>query len=142
MLLVEEFLGADLADYKFLVFGGRVGIVQVDTGRSGRRHQRRLYTPDWRPLDVVEPHMAAAPVTPPPVGLPVMTRVAEELGREFDFIRVDLYDVDGTVWFGELTPYPGGGLDPFDPGLDRELGARWVLPPRRAVRPHRGAGLP
>ena len=63
-----------------------------------------------------------------------MTEVSEALGREFDFIRVDLYDVEGSVWFGELTPYPGGGLDPFDPRLDRELGALWVLPPRRAVR--------
>ena len=137
LLLVEEFLGEDLADHKFLVFDGRVGLVQVDTGRSGPRHQRRLYTPDWTPLDVVEPHLSLGPATPPPAGLPAMTAAAEALGRTFDFIRVDLYDIGGAVWFGELTPYPGGGLDPFDPDLDRDLGARWVLPPRQAVRPGR-----
>ena len=142
LLLAEQFLGADLADHKFLVFGGRVGLVQVDTGRSGGRHRRRLYTPDWTPLDVHEPHMPAGPVTPPPATLPEMTEFAEALGREFDFVRVDLYDVDGTVWFGEITPYPGGGLDPFDPDLDRALGARWVLPPRRAVRPGRRERAP
>ena len=134
LLLVEQLLGQSPADYKFLVFGGRVRLVQVDTGRSTGAHQRRLYTPGWTPLPTVEPHMALAPAMPAPAALPGMTAVAEALGREFDFIRVDLYDVGGTVWFGELTPYPGGGLDPFDPHLDRELGAWWTLPPRRAVR--------
>jgi hypothetical protein len=138
LLLAEEFLGEPLTDYKFLVFGGRVRLVQVDTERFGARHQRRLYTPEWYPLPVVEPHLSLAPAAPPPSSLPVMTGVAEGLGREFDFIRVDLYEVDGAVWFGELTPYPGGGLDPFDPTLDRELGAYWVLP-SPAAPPGRGA---
>ena len=47
-----------------------------------------------------------------------MLEVAETLGAAFDFVRVDLYDVGGEVWFSELTPYPGGGLDRFDPALD------------------------
>ena len=55
---------------------------------------------------------------------------ANPLGAAFDFIRVDLYDVDGEVWFSELTPYPGAGLAGFDPALDRRLGALWQLPPR------------
>ncbi|WP_424945180.1 ATP-grasp fold amidoligase family protein [Blastococcus xanthinilyticus] len=55
-------------------------------------------------------------------------------GRASDFIRVDLYDVDGEVWFGELTPCPGGGPDPFDPELDRVLGRYWTLPRRADVR--------
>ncbi|WP_369140767.1 ATP-grasp fold amidoligase family protein [Modestobacter versicolor] len=133
-LLVEEFLGAaePPADFKFLVFGGRVELVQVDTGRFGD-HRRRLYTPDWTPVDVAEA-VAPGPVTAPPAGLPRMLEVAATLGAAFDFIRVDLYDVDGEVWFGELTPYPGGGLDAFDPALDARLGALWQLPPRSAVR--------
>jgi hypothetical protein len=134
LLIAEEFLGSGQppADHKFLVFGGRVELIQVDTGRFGE-HRRRLYTPDWTPVDVVEA-VAPGPVTPPPRCLAEMTEVAEALGADFDFIRVDLYDVDGEVWFGELTPYPGGGLDPFDPALNRLLGASWQLPPRSAVR--------
>jgi hypothetical protein len=134
LLLVEEFLGSGQppADHKFLVFDGRVELVQVDTGRFGE-HRRRLYTPDWTPVDVAE-EVAPGPVTPPPESLAEMTKVAEALGADIDFIRVDLYDVDGEVWFGELTPYPGGGLDPFDPALNRLLGASWQLPSRSAVR--------
>ena len=134
LLLVEEFLGSGdpPADHKFLVFGGRVEVVQVDTGRFGE-HRRRLYTRHWTPVDVREA-VAPGPVTPPPASLPRMLEVAEALGADFDFVRVDLYDVGGEVWFGELTPYPGGGLDPFDPELDQRLGALWQLPPRSAVR--------
>jgi hypothetical protein len=136
LLLVEELLGPPgqpPVDHKFLAFGGRVHVVQVDSGRHDGTHRRRLYSRDWEPLSVVE-SVPAGPVTPPPASLPVMVATAEALGGGFDFVRVDLYDVDGTVVFGELTPYPGGGLDPFDPGLDRELGAAWVLPSRREVR--------
>jgi hypothetical protein len=134
VLLAEEFLGSGEppADSKFLVFGGRVELVQVDTGRFGE-HRRRLYTRDWTPVDVVE-DVAPGPATPPPAALPRMLEVAETLGAAFDFIRVDLYDVDGEVWFSELTPYPGGGLDRFDPALDERLGTLWRLPPRSAVR--------
>ncbi|WP_222192770.1 ATP-grasp fold amidoligase family protein [Modestobacter italicus] len=134
-LLVEEFIGSAgevPADHKLLVFGGRLELVQVDTGRFGQ-HRRRLYTPDWTPVDVVEA-VPPGPVTPPPASLPELTKVAEALGEGLDFIRVDLFDVAGEVWFGELTPYPGGGLDRFDPDLDRRLGALWQLPPRSAVR--------
>jgi hypothetical protein len=134
VLLVEEFLGSGEppADYKCLVFGGRVALVQVDTGRFAD-HRRRLYTRDWTPVDVAE-DVAPGPPAPPPATLPRMLEVAEALGAAFDFVRVDLYDVDGEVWFGELTPYPGGGLDRFDPVLDERLGALWQLPPRSAVR--------
>ena len=141
LLLAEEFLGsgAPPVDFKFLVFGGRVRLVQVDTGRFGD-HRRRLYTPDWTPVDVVE-DVAAGPVTPPPASLPRMIDVASQLGAAFDFVRVDLYDVDGEVWFSELTPYPGGGLDRFDPALDELLGGWWQLPSRSAVRARRRPSL-
>jgi hypothetical protein len=134
LLLAEEFLGSGgpPADHKFLVFGGRVELVQVETGRFDD-HRRRLYTRDWAPVDVVE-DVPPGPVTAPPASLPRMLQLAEALGAAFDFVRVDLYDVDGEVWFSELTPYPGGGLDRFDPGLDVRLGECWQLPTRSAAR--------
>ena len=147
LLLAEEFLGSGEppVDLKFLVFAGRVELVQVDTGRFGD-HRRRLYTPDWTAVDVVEA-VAPGPLTGPPAQLPRMLEVASALGAGYDFVRVDLYEVDGEVWFSELTPYPGGGLDAFDPALDSRLGALWQLPPRSAVRAGqqrlpRGSGRP
>ena len=114
------------ADHKFLVLGGRLRLVQVDTGRF-TEHRRRLYRPDWTPVDVTEA-MAPGTFTAPPKTLARMTEVAEALGAAFDFVQVDLYEVDGEVWFGELTPYPGGGLDRCDPALDVLLGTGGSCP--------------
>ena len=120
-------LGEDVPDYKFFVFSGKVGMIQVDTQRM-TNHQRRLYTPDWQPYDV-RFHFPIGPITGPPNNLEEMITAAEKLGCDFDFIRVDLYNVDNQIWFGELTPYPGGGGERFSPSfLEEVLGDLWQLP--------------
>jgi TupA-like ATPgrasp len=127
LLLAEEMIGepgSPAPDYKFFTFGGDVAAVQVDTGRHSV-HRRRLYLPDWTPLEVRSGNHPLAAIEPAPPGLGRMLAVAAQLGAGVDFIRIDLYDVRGGVWFGEVTPYPGSGLDRFVPA---SLGARWELP--------------
>lgn len=129
-ILLEERLGGEPPpeDYKFFVFRGEVAIIVVHTARFSDDHQRRYYTPDWKPLDIRHPACPVAPVQPAPPSLDNMLTIAAKMGAEFDFIRVDLYDIDGEVWFGELTPYHGGGLNRFEPiEWDRELGRRWRM---------------
>lgn len=59
-----------------------------------------------------------------------MMDAAEHLGQLFSFVGIYFYEVDGAPLFGEMTFYPGSGLDPFNPvSLDTEMGAFW----RRAV---------
>lgn len=128
-LIAEERIGGGQPppDYKFFVFDGRPVCVQVDTGRF-TDHRRTLYDLQWRPLPVLNAYPGGEPV-PRPRGLPLMLAAAARLGAPFDFMRVDLYDVEGEVWFGELTPYPGGGLEPFAPRhVDHWLGRQWRLP--------------
>ena len=49
------------------------------------------------------------------------------MGRGFDFVRVDLYEPAGTPLFGEMSFYPGSGLDRFDPPeLDTLMGSLWL----------------
>jgi hypothetical protein len=126
--IAEERLGRQdvINDYKFYVFGGVPRLIHVDTDRF-TLHKRRFYTPDWQPLE----HRNVYPVAPiesAPKNLDRMLDAAADLGRPFDFIRVDLYDVEGEVYFGELTPYPGGGMEPFTPeSVDRALGEYWTL---------------
>jgi TupA-like ATPgrasp len=131
MLLVEELLGTPGCpppDYKFFVFNGKTRAVQVDVDRHNA-HRRRLYRRDWSPLDVRYGPYDLAPVMPPSSNLARMVAIAERLGQAFDFIRIDLYDVNNIVQFGEFTPYPCGGLDHFVPAsFDLELGRAWVLP--------------
>lgn len=134
MLLVEELLGppgAPPPDYKIFVFDGEPDLIEMVNRYDG--NEQRLYRTDWTPLEVLYGPQGIAPVAPPPPGLDRMLDIARQLGKPFDFIRVDLYDVDGAIVFGELTPYPCGGLERFrPPSFDVELGEKWRLP---ALRP-------
>jgi hypothetical protein len=131
LILAEELLGvpgSPPSDYKFFVFDSHIAAIQVDVDRH-TAHRRRLYLPDWTPLEVTYGRYPLAPVEPPPENLQEMLAVARELGRPFDFIRVDLYNIDGVTAFGEITPYATSGLDQFIPkSFDAELGAKWQLP--------------
>lgn len=124
-LLTEPFIGEGRRlpiDYKFYIFGGRVEYVQVHLDRGGR-HRWILLDRDWRRVSAQTSD--ADPV--PPVNLARMIEAAEELGREFDFVRVDLYEAGVNPLFGEMTFYPGSGLDPFDPvSLDLVIGKHWT----------------
>ena len=125
--ILEEHLGGDAGppdDYKIFMFDGKPAYVQWDTARFAG-HTRRLYDPDWYPLDVHCVHPTAAP-RPRPATLDRMLEVAADISAGFDFVRVDLYDVAGTVWFGEISPCASGGLEPFYPlEFDRALGELW-----------------
>jgi len=133
-VIVEELLagagGGIPDDYKFFVFHGKCAFVQVDTGRFGRRTQD-FFQPDWRHVPLSGGPPWAVPEPPKPSGLAEMIEVAERLGSDTDFVRVDLYDVDGRIVFGELTSYPAGGDSPFDPeSFNDEFGRPWTVPRR------------
>ena len=52
-----------------------------------------------------------------------MIKLAEQLSENIPFVRVDFYEIDGKVYFGELTFYPGSGLEEFEPDYwDEKLG--------------------
>lgn len=131
-VLVEELLadgGRAPIDYKLFVFHGRVRMIQVTLDRF-ERLTRRLYTPDWEPLDV-EYGGAVGVDVERPHGLPEMLDIAERLGVDTDFVRVDLYCLGNRIVFGELTNYPLAGLGEFrPPEFDHWLGTWWTLPKR------------
>jgi hypothetical protein len=128
-ILVEQFIddgsGISANDYKFFVFRGRVELIYVVTNRIAN-HQRRLYSPAWEKLDVqLESERVEGDASRPP-HLAEMISAAEILGRDWDFIRVDLYDTPEQFYFGELTLTPGGGRFRFHPKeYDRYLGTVW-----------------
>jgi glutathione synthase/RimK-type ligase-like ATP-grasp enzyme len=134
-LIVERFIGPAPQvpeDYKFFCFDGVPQMVQVDYDRFGR-HTRTLYDLSWTPLPFTLRHPKGLTV-PAPSSLPDMVRVASELSRDLDFVRVDLYAVEDRVYFGELTAYPGAGIEPFTPPeWDEWLGAFWRLPDMAAT---------
>jgi len=124
-LLIEPFIGGGPAlpiDYKLYVFNGRVEAIQVHVGRE-TDHRWTLYDRSWCRLSANTPNVAQAP----PQSLARMIEGAEILGSGFDFVRIDFYDVGVIPRFGEMTFYPGSGLDRFNPpSLDQQFGSHWL----------------
>jgi hypothetical protein len=126
-LLVEPLIGEScfLNDYKFHVFNGKVQFIIAYTGR-GKDIRAHLATPDWETIDCS--YYTKRPDTPPPrpASLSAMIDIAEELGRDFCFVRVDLYENGGTPLFGEMTFMPGSGYRRFEPqSYDHYFGSFW-----------------
>lgn len=131
LLLLEERIptpdGVPPVDYKFFVFDGRVELIQVNRNRFGSQTATFLDTA-WNRLPVCWRIMPVAD-EPRPAELETMLHMASRLGADWDFIRVDLYAVEGKVWFGEYTPYPGSGALRYRPRqFDIEQGRHWTLP--------------
>lgn len=126
LLLVEPFVGpADglPLDYKIYVFGGRAEMVQVHLDRSSDDHRWIQLDRQWRRLSTDD----GRPLPDQPDTLINMLEAAETLAGDQDFLRVDFYEIDGAMLFGEFCLFPGSGLDPFDPpALDDRLGALWL----------------
>lgn len=124
-LLVEPFIGHNGAvpiDYKFYVFNGEVVFIQVHLDRESN-HRWMLFDRHWNRLSAVTPDSDP----PRPRSLNSMIEAAEKLGKDIDFVRVDLYEPEGSPVFGEMTFYPGSGLDRFHPtDLDKIIGAEWL----------------
>lgn len=118
-VLVEEFLLADgpdgLREFKIFCFHGRPHFIMVIREKDGVR-TKTVFDTDWQPLPVrrrgapCEPEAIAAPQS-----LPTLLDVATELSAPFAFSRVDLYENFGRVLFGEITFFPEGGMDVFEP---------------------------
>lgn len=125
---IETLDGLSPNDYRFFAFDGVVRVVQIDTPRASEV-ERRFYLPDWTPLDVRQGGKRLAPVVRKPKMLDQMIAAASEIAAGYDFIRVDLYESQERVYFGEITPYPASGLVPYDDdAFDIRLGSYWTLP--------------
>ncbi len=138
LVFAEELLstraGEIPVDFKFFVFGGTVRMIQVDLERF-ISHSRCLYDAQWNLLPAVMGYPRGKGY-PKPDNLDEMIHCAQRLADGIDFVRVDLYNVDGRIVFGELTNYPGGGLEEFTPAsFDAQVGQWWQLddiPPAKA----------
>lgn len=109
--IIEEFLedsNGNTFDYKFWCFNGVPKILQVDVGRF-EDHKRNIYYADsfQQINDIRISHQKTEKNISKPTNYEKMIEVARKLSKDFIFVRVDLYNIDGKIYFGELTFYPG-----------------------------------
>lgn len=121
---------SELRDYKFFCFGGVCKCLKVDFDRFVE-HRANYYDPQGNLLDLGEK------ICPPnkdkvivlPDNKEKMLQLAEKLSTNIPFLRVDFYDVNGKIYFGELTFFPASGWGEFtDEKWDYKLG-EWVKLP-------------
>lgn len=127
---MEDSSTAELRDYKFFCFGGAAKCYKVDFDRF-IGHNANYFTADGELMKLGEE------VCPPdfektiqtPANFEKMKELAAKLSETHSFLRADFYDVDGKVYFGELTFYPASGFGKFIyEGNDVLLGS-WIKLP-------------
>lgn len=131
-IIAEEYLEdetGELCDYKFFCFNGEPRFMQLEVGRYTGQSTRNFYDMDWviMPFGKEIPHNPNI-VVPRPIAFNEMKSIAKKLSEPFSFVRVDLYQVKGKVYFGELTFFPAGGAPDFIPSeYDQVVGDMWTL---------------
>jgi hypothetical protein len=132
-IIAEPFLRDDAAgqlfDYKFFCFDGKVKALFIASDRASGNVKFDYFDADFHPLDIRQPYPKSAVPPQKPERYDEMLSIARRLSRGHPHVRVDLYQVDGRVYFGELTFYHFGGMEPFTPKKwDRVFGDWLTLP--------------
>lgn len=131
-VVVEKMLSKDGGipwDYRCFVFAGRLSHIIIDT-RTDDQGYSATYSREWERLPFYDPdyYPPYPNEIPRPEQLDLMVSLSETLGRDLDFVRVDLFDTGDALYVGELTLYPGGGFEAFEPPeYDRLIGDKWPI---------------
>ncbi|WP_174734428.1 ATP-grasp fold amidoligase family protein [Mesobacillus harenae] len=132
-IICEKYLedsSGELRDYKVFCFNGEPRMIQVDLGRFSN-HRRNLYDPQWNLMPFRINYENSETEVEKPNSLQSMIRIAGELSKDFPHVRADFYDVNGKLYFGELTFFHESGTGKFEPEeYDRIIGDWLTLPPK------------
>lgn len=128
-IIVEEYLGDDIQTFKFYCFNGVPRIAYVSS--NGENGEKDLYLDyfdmEWNHLPItLGDHLHSKVPAPKPDNLDEMLRLSKELSADFPFVRVDLYNVDGQIFFSELTFIPTGGAMKLKPESTIDTWGEWL----------------
>ena len=131
-IIAEKYMvdesGTELKDYKFFCFNGEVKFLFVATDRPFDT-RFDFFDIDFNHLPVKQGHPWATKEIKKPKGFDEMIRIATALSQGFPHVRVDLYNINGKTYFGELTFFHFSGNVPFEPAeWDEKIGKMLVLP--------------
>ena len=110
-LIVEAIItqeGKIPKDFKFFMSNGECMFIQVDSERFSS-HRRDIFSPSWTNLELIFKYAKSDDVIEKPKSFDLMLEISRKLSLGIDFVRVDLYESDEGIKFGELTNYPEGG---------------------------------
>lgn len=124
-LIVEPLMDTKpLIDYKFMCFNGKCKAMQVNHDIN-KKHYVDFYDDNWNLMkDMCCGNVDNYGIAiPKPDKFEEMKKIAENLAAPFPFVRVDLYYINGRIYFGEMTFFPGSGMWHITPQeRDKEFG--------------------
>lgn len=131
-IIAEKYLvdesGTELKDYKFFCFNGEPKMLFIATDRPFDT-RFDFFDIDFNHLPFTQGHPHAIKPIEKPRNFEKMIEIARQLSKGLNQVRVDLYNVDGKIYFGELTFAHFSGNVPFKPAIwDRTIGDWWTLP--------------
>jgi glutathione synthase/RimK-type ligase-like ATP-grasp enzyme len=126
-IICEKYLEGNpetgLVDYKFYCFNGQPRFLHVDVNRFNDKHYINFYDLEWNKLPLRKGLPNSPQVNRKPDKFDEMITVAKRLSQNLPFVRIDLYEEQQQVFFGEMTFYPQNGLSSFYPTrYEREFG--------------------
>lgn len=118
-IIAEQYMTNDdsspeLTDYKFFCFDGYVDCVMVCLDRHLNDTKFYFFNKDWEllRLNIRGKNAPEGFTIPKPKTMDEMFEIAGKLSKGMKFVRIDLYEIRGHVYFGEYTFFPDSGLDP------------------------------
>lgn len=125
--LIQDEKYNELRDYKFLCFDGVPYYCWVDCDRY-TNHTRNVYDMEWNLMPWTQGGYKNSSVSvEKPENFDTMVEVAKKLSADFSHVRVDLYNVEGKIYFGEMTFTNGSGFEKLPDRINYELGCLWKL---------------
>ena len=127
-IIVEKFMEdkiqKDILDYKFFCFDGKVEYMYISAGSHSKNQRLQYFNKNFEPVDCKRSDYQAFDILPKkPKGYAKMVELAEKLSSNIKHVRVDFYEINEQIYFGEFTFYTGSGFIPFeDEYWDRKLG--------------------
>ena len=114
--------GHGLRDYKFFCFDGEPKFLFVATDRT-TDVKFDFFDTDFNHLDITNIHPQSGLQIEKPMNFEKMVEIARKLSKGIKFVRIDLYNIDGKIYFGEFTFFHGGGFYLFHPDRwEKEFG--------------------
>ncbi len=143
--VLRDVAGNPPDDYKFMCFEGEPRFLFLDrgildeAGRHRHTYPRNIYDMDYHRLPFRWGRDGTPDNPPPPENFPRMVQIARTLAAPFPHSRVDLYNIGGKIYFGEITFYHGGCCQMIDPPeWDEKIAAMINIHSEKIVR---GGGL-
>ena len=127
-IICEKFLedsNKELLDYKIYCFNGIPKFIQIDVDRF-TNHTANYYDVEWNETDFQYSNENSGRKIEKPKNLKEMLEISKVLSEEFEHVRVDFYEVDGKLYFGELTFFTASGTGKFNPEKYDELIGSWL----------------